>query len=83
MRVIGLILLGLILGVLTKLILPEKDPGGIINTVLIGVAGSLAGGVVSTQLQFGGGWFTTFVLALIGAVLLLLVHRQLISKTSV
>lgn len=73
--IIGWIIVGLIAGALAKLIMPGKDPGGIIVTILIGVAGGLIGGFIGTQLGIGGGNFINILLATAGAILLLLIYR--------
>ena len=53
MGIVAWIVLGLIAGLLAKLIMPGKDPGGIIITILLGIAGALVGGFFGTQLGFG------------------------------
>jgi uncharacterized membrane protein YeaQ/YmgE (transglycosylase-associated protein family) len=77
MGIIGWILIGLIAGGLAKAILPGKQPGGIIVTGLIGVGGALLAGGIARALGFGDPidefWdFSTWVGAIIGAVVLLL-----------
>lgn len=74
------IVLGLIAGALAKLIMPGRDPGGFIVTILIGIAGGVVGGFVGTRLGFGGvnGFdFASIVTAVIGAVALLFIYRVL------
>jgi uncharacterized membrane protein YeaQ/YmgE (transglycosylase-associated protein family) len=78
MNVLYWILLGLIAGALGKLIMPGKDPGGIIVTILIGIAGALIGGYLGTFI--GLGTVRTFNLdsiftATIGAIILLILYR--------
>lgn len=78
MGVISWIVLGLLAGALAKLILPGKDPGGFIVTILIGIAGGLLGGFIGTQLGFGGVSglnLGSIVTAILGAVLLLVIYR--------
>lgn len=84
MGILGWIVVGLIVGALAKLIMPGKDPGGIIVTILIGVVGGLLGGFVSSRL-FGistGSFFElrTWVIALIGSLVLLLIYRLVIGR---
>jgi uncharacterized membrane protein YeaQ/YmgE (transglycosylase-associated protein family) len=66
---------GLIVGALARLALPGPDPMSIPMTALLGIAGSLVGGIVSRLfLGVGGG----FVFALLGAILLLYLHRRFV-----
>jgi uncharacterized membrane protein YeaQ/YmgE (transglycosylase-associated protein family) len=74
MHIINLILLGLITGILAKSLLPGKDAGGLLIKILLGIAGSLVGGFVATTLGMTRG-LTTFVLALIGAMALVLAYK--------
>lgn len=77
------ILFGLIAGVLAKWIMPGKDPGGLIITVVIGVAGAFVGGFIGTRLGFGdvtGFDLRSFGLAIGGAILLLWLFRVLRSR---
>ena len=70
--------MGLIAGVIAKLIMPGKDPGGIIITICIGVVGGIIGGFIGSQLGFGsitGFNFRTFIMAVGGAVILLAIYR--------
>ena len=77
MTIIGWIVFGLIVGAVAKLLMPGRDPGGFIVTILIGIAGSLLGGFIGRGL----GWYgeddpVGFLMALIGAVLLLFLYRR-------
>jgi uncharacterized membrane protein YeaQ/YmgE (transglycosylase-associated protein family) len=72
------IVLGLIAGALAKLIMPGRDPGGIIITILLGIAGAVVGGFLGTLLGFGdisGFDIRSVVIAVIGAIVLLGVYR--------
>jgi uncharacterized membrane protein YeaQ/YmgE (transglycosylase-associated protein family) len=83
MGILSWIFLGLIVGVLAKWIMPGKDPGGFIVTILIGIAGAFVGGFIGSFLGFGtvtGFSLRSLVLATAGALLLLFVYRQLKSK---
>lgn len=73
--IIGWILVGLIAGVLAKWIMPGRDPGGIIVTILIGIAGGLIGGFVATRMGMGGGNFVNILIATAGAIVLLVIYR--------
>ena len=80
MGIIAWIVFGLLAGALAKFIMPGKDPGGIIVTILIGVAGAVVGGMIGTQLGYGsvtGFNLHSFVIAIGGAILLLFIYRQL------
>ena len=78
MGVIVWILLGLVAGALAKFIMPGRDPGGIIVTILIGIAGALIGGFISAKLGYGsvdGFDLRSIVIAVLGAILLLFIFR--------
>ena len=78
MGIIAWIVLGLIAGVLAKLIMPGDDPGGIIVTILIGIAGGLLGGFIANLLGFGGVTginIGSVVWAILGAIILLALYR--------
>ena len=77
MSILGWIIFGLIVGVVAKLIMPGRDPGGMIVTILLGIAGALVAGFIGRAL----GWYgdddpAGFVMATIGAILLLVLYRQ-------
>ena len=80
MGILSWIILGLVVGVLAKWIMPGRDPGGLIVTIVIGIAGAFIGGYIATFLGFGsvtGFDFRSLVIAIGGALLLLLGFRQL------
>ena len=70
--ILGWIIVGLIAGILAKWIMPGDDPGGIIVTILIGIAGGLIGGFVASRMGIGGG---NILIATAGAILLLVLYR--------
>ena len=79
------ILMGLIVGLLAKWIMPGPDPGGIIMTILLGVAGAFVGGFIGTTVGLGsvtGFNVGSLGLAVAGALLLLWGHRKLRSQSS-
>ncbi len=81
MGIIGWIVFGLIVGMLAKLVMPGKDPGGIIVTSLIGIAGALLGGFIGRALGlYGADDSAGFVMAFIGAVLLLAGYRMMVGQ---
>ncbi|RKR04230.1 putative membrane protein YeaQ/YmgE (transglycosylase-associated protein family) [Kushneria sinocarnis] len=78
MGIIAWIIFGLIAGAIAKFLMPGKDPGGIIVTIIIGIVGALLGGWIGTALGFGGvsGFnFGSFVIAILGAIILLFLYR--------
>ena len=73
---LGWIIIGLIAGALAKLIMPGDDPGGIIVTILIGIAGAIVGGFLAGLIGIGGGGIIwTIIIATIGAIILLAIYR--------
>ena len=79
------ILMGLVVGLLAKWIMPGPDPGGIIMTILLGVAGAFVGGFIGTTVGLGsvsGFNLGSLGLAVAGALLLLWGHRKLRSQSS-
>lgn len=75
------IIVGLIVGVVAKLLVPGKDPGGMIVTILLGIAGS----IIARWIGIQAGWYghdeaAGFVASVIGAVLLLLAYRAIVSR---
>ncbi len=80
MGIFSWIIFGLIAGAIAKLIMPGKDPGGMIVTMLIGIAGAVVGGFIGTLLGFGkvsGFDFGSFVMAVGGSIILLFGYRRL------
>ena len=78
MGIFSWIIMGLIVGVLAKFIMPGKDPGGLIVTILIGVAGAFVGGYLGSMLGFGpvtGFNLGSILLATGGAIVLLILYR--------
>jgi len=77
------IVLGGIVGVIAKLLMPGKDPGGFIITILLGIAGAFVGGYISTLLGFGsvtGFNPVSLVIAVGGALILLILYRVIKGK---
>lgn len=73
---IGLILFGLVVGVIAKLLMPGRDPGGVIITILLGIAGSLIGGYIGRAMGlYGPGQGAGFFMALLGSIILLAIYR--------
>lgn len=82
MGILSWIVLGLIVGALAKWIMPGKDPGGIIVTILIGIAGAFWGGFIASRLGIGSvtGFNVGSLLIAIGGALILLYLYRLIKK---
>jgi uncharacterized membrane protein YeaQ/YmgE (transglycosylase-associated protein family) len=80
MGIFSWLIMGLIVGVLAKWIMPGKDPGGLIITILLGIAGAFVGGFIGSFLGFGkvsGFNLGSLALATGGALLLLFVYRKI------
>jgi uncharacterized membrane protein YeaQ/YmgE (transglycosylase-associated protein family) len=82
--IIGWIIFGLVVGALAKLVMPGRDPGGFIVTMLLGIAGAIIGGFLGRAL----GWYgpndgAGFIMSLIGAILLLWIYRMMVSRRTV
>jgi uncharacterized membrane protein YeaQ/YmgE (transglycosylase-associated protein family) len=78
MGFVAWIVLGLVAGVLAKIVMPGRDPGGLIITILLGIGGALVGGFIGTLLGFGtvsGFDLRSLAIAVGGAVLLLFLYR--------
>jgi uncharacterized membrane protein YeaQ/YmgE (transglycosylase-associated protein family) len=76
--VLGWILFGLVVGVVAKLLMPGRDPGGFIVTMALGIAGALLGGFLGRAV----GWYgpndgAGFFMSVLGAIVLLFLYRQL------
>ena len=81
MGILGWILFGLIVGALAKLVMPGRDPGGIIVTMLLGIAGAVIGGFVGRAMGFyGPGEAAGFLMSFVGAVLLLVLYRMMVRR---
>jgi uncharacterized membrane protein YeaQ/YmgE (transglycosylase-associated protein family) len=81
LSILGWIIFGLIIGALAKLLMPGRDPGGIIVTILLGIVGALLGGFLGRAMGFyGHDEAAGFVMSLIGAMLLLLLYRVLVVR---
>jgi uncharacterized membrane protein YeaQ/YmgE (transglycosylase-associated protein family) len=82
---ISWILMGLIAGALGKWIMPGKDPGGIIVTILLGIGGALLGGWIGSMLGIGtvnSFSIGSILLAVGGALLILFLYRKFASKSA-
>jgi uncharacterized membrane protein YeaQ/YmgE (transglycosylase-associated protein family) len=81
MGILGWILFGLIVGALAKLVMPGRDPGGIIVTMLLGIAGAVLGGFLGRALGlYGPGEAAGFLMSFLGAVVLLVLYRMMVRR---
>lgn len=82
MGILWMILIGLIAGAIAKLIMPGRDPGGIIMTILLGIAGSFVGGFLARMLGMGteGDMTAGLIGSVIGAIILLALYRMFVGR---
>jgi uncharacterized membrane protein YeaQ/YmgE (transglycosylase-associated protein family) len=79
--VIGWMIFGLIVGALAKLVMPGRDPGGIIVTMLLGIVGALLGGWIGRALHwYGPNDSAGFFMSLLGAIVLLFIYRMIVGR---
>ena len=81
MSILGMLLIGLLVGIVAKFLLPGDDPGGFIVTTLLGIAGSFAAGYIGRA----AGWYAEgepvgFIASVVGAIVLLLLYRMLFGR---
>jgi uncharacterized membrane protein YeaQ/YmgE (transglycosylase-associated protein family) len=81
MHIIGTIIIGLLAGIVAKLLMPGRDPGGFIVTTLLGIAGAF----VATYLGQAIGWYRAdegagFIGAIVGAVIILAIYRMIVGR---
>jgi uncharacterized membrane protein YeaQ/YmgE (transglycosylase-associated protein family) len=82
--ILGWMLFGLVVGAIAKLVMPGRDPGGIIVTMLIGIIGAVLGGWIGQA----AGWYRPdqgagFLMSLFGAIILLWLYRVLFARRTV
>jgi uncharacterized membrane protein YeaQ/YmgE (transglycosylase-associated protein family) len=83
MHIIGWIVFGLVVGIVAKFLMPGRDPGGFVITALIGIVGAVVGGFVGRFIGlYKEGDPVGFVMAVIGAIILLTVYRFTIGRTT-
>ncbi len=78
MGLLSWLVLGLIIGVIAKLLMPGKDPGGFVITIILGITGAIMGGFIGSRIGFGpvsGLDLRSFMIAAGGAILLLVFYR--------
>ncbi len=79
--IVGWIVFGLIVGAIAKLVMPGKDPGGIIVTMLLGILGAVLGGWIGRALNMYGpedpaGW----IMSIVGAIVVLAIYRMVVGR---
>ncbi|CAN5829387.1 GlsB/YeaQ/YmgE family stress response membrane protein [soil metagenome] len=84
MHILWMLIIGLVIGALAKLIMPGKDPGGAIITIIIGVVGSMLAGFLGRSL----GWYQQgeaagFIASIVGAIILLAGYRMVVGRKHV
>lgn len=78
MGILTWILFGLVIGVIAKLLVPGRDPGGFIVTILLGIAGALVGGFIGRAMGFyGQGQSAGWLMSILGAIILLALYRMM------
>ena len=83
MDIIYTIIIGLIVGIIAKLLMPGKDPGGFIITTLIGIAGAMFAKFIGQTLKwYSEGQSAGFLASVLGATLLLILYRFLFGRRS-
>jgi uncharacterized membrane protein YeaQ/YmgE (transglycosylase-associated protein family) len=82
--VLGWIVFGLIVGAIAKLVMPGRDPGGIVVTIVLGIVGAVLGGFIGRALGFyGPNDPAGFLMSLVGAIILLAIYRVLVGRRRV
>ena len=83
MAILWWIVFGLVVGFIAKLVMPGKDPGGFIVTILLGIAGSLIGGFIGRAITGGSPGQSAgagFFMSILGAVILLALYRMMVRR---
>jgi uncharacterized membrane protein YeaQ/YmgE (transglycosylase-associated protein family) len=81
MGILGWILFGLVAGIIAKLLMPGRDPGGFIITILLGIAGALLGGFLGRAMGFyTEGEAAGMLMSILGAVILLVIYRVAVGR---
>lgn len=78
MGILSWLILGLVVGIIAKFLMPGKDPGGFVITIILGIAGAFVGGFIGSRIGFGtvsGFDLRSLMIAVGGAILLLVIYR--------
>ena len=83
MHILWMVIIGLVVGAIAKLIMPGHDPGGIIVTMLLGIAGSIVAGFLGRAV----GWYQAgqsagFLASIVGAIIILAIYRLIVGRSS-
>jgi uncharacterized membrane protein YeaQ/YmgE (transglycosylase-associated protein family) len=83
MHILGTIIIGFLAGLIAKFLMPGRDPGGFIVTILLGIAGAF----VATYLGQAVGWYRAdegagFIGAVVGSIIILLIYRLIVGRRS-
>jgi uncharacterized membrane protein YeaQ/YmgE (transglycosylase-associated protein family) len=81
MGILSWIVFGLVVGIIAKLLMPGRDPGGFVITILLGIVGALLGGFIGRAMGFygpneGAGW----LISILGAIVLLALYRMFVRR---
>lgn len=81
MGILAWILFGLVVGIIAKLLMPGRDPGGFIVTILLGIAGALLGGFLGRAMGlYGANESAGWIISILGAILLLVLYRVMVRR---
>ena len=81
MEILSWIVFGLVIGIIAKVLMPGRDPGGFIVTTLLGIAGAMTGGFVGRAMGvYGQGQGAGWIMSILGAILLLVLYRMLVRR---
>ncbi|MEO8380035.1 MAG: GlsB/YeaQ/YmgE family stress response membrane protein [Acidobacteriota bacterium] len=83
MEFLGWILFGLVVGAIAKFLMPGRDPGGWIVTILLGIAGSFVGGFLATTIMGRDSQTAGWIGSIIGAMVLLFIYRLIVGRRRV
>lgn len=83
MDILYTIFIGLVVGIIAKLLMPGKDPGGFIITTLIGIAGAMLAKFIGQAMNwYEAGESAGFIASVVGAIILLLLYRMVTGRRS-
>jgi uncharacterized membrane protein YeaQ/YmgE (transglycosylase-associated protein family) len=79
--ILGWIVFGLIIGVIAKLVMPGRDPGGIIVTILLGIVGAVLGGYIGQAVgMYGPNQSAGVFMSILGAIVVLFIYRLVVGR---